>query len=319
MQVQYVAGNTTGVTGAGVLGGTSLASANQIERNAVGVDFDGAVQYNCIDYNAVSIAVQNGQFIDHNLIYDNGGPNLQTSGASDVEIVNNTFYSPDQTNILVNGGSANVEILNNVLWTGGGYDLDIAANSRTGFYSDYNDLYTTGSGQIVRYAGVGFGDILDWQDDVALYDLHSIGTTVVNPTWAQPQFVGLGLNDFTVFPTVAGMRYTSPTIGTADPETDIGLPSSVYDNLLVNPSFESGTAGWTVNTGGTTQSSAPAAFNGSSFFDSGAVATGFSQQTVSLVAAGYTTAQIDAGTLDISFGGRIRSASKPRSTRASSS
>ncbi len=308
MQGQFISDSDTGVIGSGLLGGTSLADANQIDGNTIGVNFDGNIENNRIDYNGQSIVVQSGQLIADNLIYDNTGPNLDTNGASDVEIVNNSFYSPTQNNIQVDNGSSDVEILNNILWTGGGYDIAIDNASRTGYFSDYNDLYSTGSGQLIQYLGVSFDDILDWQDDVDLYDLHSIGTTVVNPTWAQPQFVDLGFGDFNVFPAAAGIRATSPTIATGDPESDLALPSSEFTNLLQNPSFESGTTGWTVNSGGTTQSGNPTAFDGASYFDSGAVASGFAQQTISLLSEGYTTSQIDSGTLDISFGGRIRSA-----------
>ena len=58
-----------------------------------------------------------------------------------------------------------MEVLNNILWTAGGYDLDIATDSRTGFFSDYNDLYTTGSGLIVSIIWKHWDpDVLDWQD-----------------------------------------------------------------------------------------------------------------------------------------------------------
>ena len=303
MQGQYVGGNDVGVTGSGVLGGTSLAAANQIESNTTGIDFTGTVQNNRIDDNGTSFNLQNGQIVSDNLIYDNS-TNLETLGASNVEIVNNSFYSPNANNIEVDGGSADVEILNNILWTGGGYDIYVDSSSRSGFFSDYNDLYSSGSGQLVYYL-VSFNDILNWQDDVALYDLHSIGTTVVNPTWAQPQFVNLGFGDFNVFSTVTGNRASSPTLGTGDPATDLALPPAQYVNSLANPSFENGTSGWTVNPGGTTQASNPSAFNGSSYFYSGAVAAGFAYQTISL--SSDATA-IDAGTMDVSFGGRIRSA-----------
>ena len=56
-----------------------------------------------------------------------------------------------------------------------------------------------------------------------------------------------------------------------------------------------------MNVGGATQSSNPTAFDGSSYFYSGAVASGFAQQTISL-----------SGTanMDLIFGGRIRSAAE---------
>lgn len=317
MQDQSITFNTLGVSGGaiagassyGTLGGTSLATANLIEANTTGIEqFPGTIQYNDITRNQTSIVVQTLQFIEHNVFYDNAGPNLETQGASNVEIINNTFYSTSQTNIEIDGGSSDVEVLNNILWTGGGYDLYIASNSRSGFFSDYNDLYTTGAGLIVHDL-VDFSDVLDWQDDVDLYDLHSIGTTSVNPTGAQPEFVGLGLNDFTVYPAAAGIASTSPTIAAGDQATDLALPVSEV-NLISNPLFDNGITGWTVNPGGSAEPMGSAGFDDSGYFFAGSVATGYAQQTISLLTAGYTAAQIDAGTLDISFGGRIRSANE---------
>jgi hypothetical protein len=307
MQDQEIEDNLIGVIGSGVLGGTSLDTANVIQGNDLGVDFDGTVQYNRFTANGQSILVQNSQTIEHNLFYDGIGVNLETQGASNVEIVSNTFYSANQTNIEIDDGSADVEVLDNIMWTGGGYDLDVADNSRTGFFSNYNDLYNTGTGLIVHYL-IDFSDILDWQDDLNQFDLQSIGTTVVNPTEAQPQFVDLSLNDFRVYPTAAGIRYTSPTVATGDPVTDVGL-TSAYQNLLVDPSFENGVSGWTVNVGGTTQSGDPTAFDGNSYFYSGSVASGFAQQTINLTATN-TAAQLDSQSLDLIFGGRIESGDK---------
>ncbi len=130
MQNQRIFSNTTGVTGSGTLGGNSLSQANVIETNQTGINFTGTIQFNDIDRNAVSIAVQNNQLIAHDLIYDNAGPNLETKGATGVKIINDTFYSPNQTNSQIDGGSSNVQVLNNILQTGGGYDLNIASNSR---------------------------------------------------------------------------------------------------------------------------------------------------------------------------------------------
>ena len=90
----------------------------------------------------------------------------------------NTFYSPTGDNIRIENGASNVEILNSILWARDGYDIYVANDSQTGFFSDYNSLFASDSGILV-YWTQNFTDILDWQDDVALYDLHSVGTTVV--------------------------------------------------------------------------------------------------------------------------------------------
>src|SRR5262249_48060023 len=45
MQGQHIAFNSVGVSGSGVLGGTSLDTADLIEANGVGAQFTGTVQY----------------------------------------------------------------------------------------------------------------------------------------------------------------------------------------------------------------------------------------------------------------------------------
>ena len=181
MQGQQIISNVVGVSGSGVLGGTSLDSANLIQGNSVGVSFIGTVQYNRINRNGQAIAVQNGQLIAHNLFQNNVGPNIETAGATGLQIVDNTLISNGGNNVLIDGGSSNVQVLNNIMSASAGYDLNVADNSRSGFFSDYNDLFAVGLAKIVHYL-VDFTDILDWQDALNEFDLHSIGTTSVNPT-----------------------------------------------------------------------------------------------------------------------------------------
>ena len=126
-------------------------------------------------------------------------------GNSDIRVFNNTFFSATGDNIDIEGGSSEVEIENNILWADGGYDIYVANDSQSGFFSDYNDLYAGPGGTLV-YWTMNFTDILDWQDDVDEFDLHSIGTTVINPTGAQPQFLNVGAGDLAVFPVVDGAR-----------------------------------------------------------------------------------------------------------------
>jgi hypothetical protein len=184
----------------------------------------------------------------------------------------------------------------------------VANNSQSGFFSDYNDLYATGSGVLVHW-DIDFKDILDWQVDVNLYDLHSIGSTVVNPSWAQPRFVDLSLDDYRIFDLIAGLRATSPTVDAGNPAIDLAQPAG-DQNLLVNPGFESGLLGWTVNPGATTQSTGPVPFAGNNYFFAGTAPVGSATQTVDLVAAGFSASQLDAQNLVVVFGGRVRSASE---------
>ena len=137
-----------------------------------------------------------------------------------VEVLQNTFYTTQGNGLELPGPREHVEVENNVFWADGGYDLWLAGDIRGGFFSDYNDLYAEGSGLLVHWLK-DFADVLDWQADVARWDLHSIGRTVVNPEWAQPQFVDLARNDFRTSGLSAGLRLSSPTI-------DAGEPGSIW-------------------------------------------------------------------------------------------
>ena len=277
----------------------------------------GVVQYNRFSANAVAIAVSadmssqvNGVRIWYNLFYRNTVAGIQVTGASNVRIYQNTFYSLTGDNIHISGGSSNVDIQGNILWAQGGYDIYVANDSQSGFFSDYNDLYKSGTGKLV-YWTQDFTDILDWQDDVGRYDLHSIGATVVNPLWAMPSFVDVDQNNFQVFATVASLRASSPTMGAANVLMDQALPTFEQNaNLISNPSFESGTTGWSVNAGGAVATTAQGAvvtgaYDGTQLYAPGSVSQGFAQQTVNLVSAGFSTAQLDSGLLQFAFGGRI--------------
>ena len=252
VEAQWVYDNTTGISGSGTVGGSDFDYANLIESNTTGVNVTGTVQFSRIAQNSVGIQATSGELIAHNMIYRNSQAGVLVNGQSSVEIVGNTFYAPQGDNIRVEGGSSQVEVLDDILWAESGYDIYVANDSQSGFFSDYNDLYVTGTGKI-GYWTMDFTDILDWQDDIDAFDLHSIGATVVNPAWAEPQFYDLARDDYRVFPEVEGQRFSSPTVDAGDPLTDEGLPSS-YVNLLTNGNFDSGLTGWTTSIGATTQS-----------------------------------------------------------------
>ncbi len=320
MQGQDIFENSTGVIGDGTLGGSDFSNPNVIEDNGLGVDFAGTIQFNQITRNTIGVEVvpstgqggntADGHLIAHNIFDLNTQTGLNLSGVSDIRLFSNTFYSKTGDNIDITGKTSEVDIENNTLWANGGYDIEVDNDSQSGFYSDYNDLIAGPDGKLV-YWTMDFTDLLDWQDDVAEFDLHSIGTTVINPTGEQPQFVNFGAGDLSVFPVVDGQRASSPTVGLGDPIADQGLPAG-SPNLLTNPSFESGLTGWTTNPGSSATSSAPAGapFDGSSVFYAGSVADGSALQTVNLLAAGYTAAQLDGGGLFAVFSGRVRTAAE---------
>src|SRR5262249_43707241 len=79
-------------------------------------------------------------------------------------------------------------------------------------------------------------------------------------------------------------------------------------NLLANPGFESGLGGWTTGPGGGTRSIDP--FEGAAYFFAGTGAVNAVEQTVDLLAAGFSAAELDSQDLVAVFGGRVRSAAE---------
>ena len=308
IELQHIYANQTGVGGTGNLIAADLAHANFIEENTTGVDVVGTIEFNRIEGNIVGIEAQSNQLIAHNLLVRNSQTAIEIQGQTNVSVVNNTLYTPSGDLVRIEDQSSVVELENNIFWTSNGYDIYVANDSQVGFFSDYNDLYADGSGILVHW-DINFTDILDWQDDVDEFDLQSVGSTVVNPTWARPRFVGLAMDDYRIDPLLAGLGLTSPTVNAGNPLTDEGLPTT-YQNLLTDPGFESGLTGWTATPSGGTQSSNPAPWEGNNYFFAGANAVTTLTQTVNLTSSGFTAAQIDSDNLSLLFGGRVRSAAE---------
>ena len=218
VQNQRVSQNLRGVIGSGTLGGADLAHANVIEGNGIGVDrFEGTIQFNRIGAGATGIVAASGNRIQDNHIYRNN-QGIRVDGVTDVRIERNTMYTPLGDLVHLTGTASDVEVLHNTLWTEDGYDLFVANDSQAGFFSDFNNLYATGQGKVGFWTR-DFTDVLDWQADIARFDLHSVGATRVNPEWALPRFADLHRDDYTLFPMFGTQRFTSPG---AAPE--VGIP-----------------------------------------------------------------------------------------------
>ena len=210
MQNQHLTGNTVGVTGSGIVGGADVSTANVIEGGVAGVaNFTGTVQFNRIGLGRFGVVAEEGNRIEGNHLYRTTIAAVAVSGTADVHIEGNTIYSPTGDLIRVAGGSKNVEVLRNTLWAEGGYDIFVANDSQAGFFSDFNNLYTSGTGKVGFWTR-DFSDVLDWQADIARFDLHSVGATVVNPDWARPHFESRYNDEYGLMPMFGTQRFTSP-------------------------------------------------------------------------------------------------------------
>ena len=119
--------------------------------------------------------------VTNNLIYANTNEGVLISGGGG-QLINNTIYQPVGDAVKVQDGSQNVDLENNILWVQAGYDINVAPDSEVGFSSDYNDLYTTNTGQIALWEGQSFTNLADWFYEVG-FDGHSI---TANPQFIDP-------------------------------------------------------------------------------------------------------------------------------------
>ena len=132
------------------------------------------------------IALQFGSsaMLTNNLIYANFSQGiLAESGPLGAgQIVNNTIYEPQGDGIDILDQSKNVQLRNNIIWVQSGYDISVTADSEVGFASDYNILYTSGTGQVGLWDQVARPTLAAWQ----VADLTDADSQALNPLFVNP-------------------------------------------------------------------------------------------------------------------------------------
>nr|WP_161501480.1 right-handed parallel beta-helix repeat-containing protein [Rhodopirellula sp. SM50] len=310
MQLQSVHDNDVGVTGSGQLGGASLDQANTIHSNVLGVDFDGPVLNNRITQNVTGLIARSDQQISRNVFARNSDVAIVANNTDRTRVIHNTFYATDGDGVRTTNSSSHLEIRSNLFATVSGTNLSFDHVSQAGLVSDFNLLHAGSSGVLVHWSE-DFTDLLDWQADLARYDLNSRGTTRIHPSWSDPQFVSAATDDFGLHSPIAGQRFGNLPVLAADPIDDIAFVDDA-SNLLINPGFESGLANWIVNDGASSVTDPAFAFSGDHYFAPGDTAVARAEQVIDLASQGMDVAVLDSGILDVKFGGRIRtSASSP--------
>ena len=202
-------------TGDGILVGSAddTISGNHVYANNIGIDVED------LDY-PTDLVVSNN-VVEGNATYGIHAAVNAYNGTTSLQVLNNTVIQETGNAVQVDSGSTNVQLLNNILWAQSGYDISVAPNSEISFQSDYNDLYTTGTGQIGWWEGQSFSDLTDWYYELGL-DQHSITS--------DPQFVDPAGPD-------GIMGYSA---------APVGLPQ-VIDSSSANGFSTTGS--WTTNTG----------------------------------------------------------------------
>lgn len=301
---QIITQNDVGIAGTGIAGHINIDNANVIDGNVVGVDMNGIVQRNRFVENITGVLATDELQVVQNIFLNHASVAINVQQVDGVHIVGNTMYEPNADGIRVISTSNGTRIFNNIVWVESGYALYVASDSVNEFASDYNTLHASGTGTVLFWSRE-YTDLLEFQAEVAGDEMHSIGLSEIDEAWSQPQFANRGSGDLRLLGAAAGVRFTSPAVDSADPSMDLGRLDQTT-NLLANGSFENGLTDWDYSADAGTDSS-ESAFDGSLYFTSGSDATSYAQQTIDLVAAGYSTGQLDSGMM-LDFGGRMRTA-----------
>ena len=171
----------------GIVGGGSFTS-NRIYGNiASGINTGGnsTVVGNQVYDNAIGIqaSASGGGIFTNNLVYANTTLGVGIHGVNGFLFANNTVYQLTGDALAVDSSASSVQIKNNILWAQAGHDIIVSADSsELNFQSDYNDLYTTGSGILGHWEGHDFTSLADWFFQLGL-DGHSLA---VDPQFKNP-------------------------------------------------------------------------------------------------------------------------------------
>jgi parallel beta-helix repeat protein len=181
--------NTVYASGTGIYA-NGPAVANRVYDNTTGISaVSGPVENNRVYSNAVGVLLPDSAntLVADNLIYANSAQGiLAQSDYSGVVLVNNTVYQAVGNAVLIESSSKNVTLRNNILYVQAGYDIYVADDSRTGFNSNRNLLYTSTDPN----AHVGF-----WNSAVnsgirtALADWQSASGQDATSLSADPKFI----------------------------------------------------------------------------------------------------------------------------------
>ncbi len=151
--------------------------------------FGAVLQDNTVYSNGIGVQLSGGGDLQlsNNLIYANVNQGILCSGVTNydgnlafpcgAQIVNNTIYQPagDGDAIEIQNNCSDISLENNILWVQAvdSYDVVVSSDSQNGFDSDYNDLVTSGGGQVALWQGIARPTLSAWQN-TAFTDQNSL-------------------------------------------------------------------------------------------------------------------------------------------------
>lgn len=118
-----------------------------------------------------------GEIVAHHNVFDSVTYPVELNGAVGARVYNNVFYLTGYSAIQAYNLATGCDFRNNIIYSGPavGYAF-VAADSASGFVSDYNIWFGSTAGTKWVLSGVGYGSLPEWQ--ATGLDTHS---TVVDP------------------------------------------------------------------------------------------------------------------------------------------
>ncbi|MBI4695685.1 MAG: right-handed parallel beta-helix repeat-containing protein, partial [Gammaproteobacteria bacterium] len=166
---------------------STLANNRSYANNDYGIHLAGGATatgnrvYGNVDGGAYLSAWDN--VLTNNLLEGDGGPEVILNGAyysgANPRVENNTIVvtAPGKDAIVVQAGSRNVRIVNNIIDVrSGGYALNVAPDSEQDFVSDYNLFALTNGSAVALWETKPFVTRTDWFYEVGM-DQHSVTAT----------------------------------------------------------------------------------------------------------------------------------------------
>jgi len=152
---------------------TSPVSNNRIYHNSnFGINvFNGNLTGNVIYSNSIGINGAGGT-IRNNLVYGNSTFAIVVT-QSNMQLINNTILQTTGDGIKINDNLNNTQLRNNIVWSTSGFDINVPVTSQTGFVSDYNLLFASGTGKVGNWQGIARTTLANWQTATG-QDVNSI-------------------------------------------------------------------------------------------------------------------------------------------------
>src|SRR5207244_6289920 len=136
--------------------GPSTIRDNRVYHNSsigLNTSYGSTVTGNIVYSNGIGIQGYSTATFRNNLVYANTSLGVNLSNGSGGVFDSNTVYQTTGDALDLSGGLSGFTSRDNILVALAGYPVSVAADSESGFSSDYNDLFVSVSAPLLHWGG----------------------------------------------------------------------------------------------------------------------------------------------------------------------